>query len=309
MKSKGYITQIEDLIGGFLVDERSRPVLITILGPTGAGKSKMALEMAKKFNGEIVTADSRTVYRGMDIGTAKPTVKEQKEILHHLIDIISPDEEFTLADYKRLALKAIEEIHGRGETPFLVGGTGLYIDAVTKNFIIPPAAPNSEIRKRLQERFHREGGMRLWYELERLDPTSAKIISPNNPNHLIRALEVCLITGQSFSKMRKVDEPIFDNLIIGLKWEREKLYEQIDKRVDEMIKKGLIGEVESLLQVYPPDLPAFTSIGYQEVIQMFMGKLGLKEAIELIKKNTRNYAKRQETWFRRDERINWVEVS
>jgi len=296
--------------------------LIVILGPTAAGKTSLALKLAQEFDGEIISADSRQIYRGMDIGTDKikngglkqtppasrPKIDKLfydqiKGINHYLIDIVNPDEEYTLAQFKKDAVTAIQDIQKRGKLPFLVGGTGLYIKAVVDNLQIPSVPPDEAIRSEL-EAMNNE---KLMAELEKLDPVSAKKIDLNNKRRLIRAVEVCRITGQPFSEQTKKGEQLFDILQIGLKAPREKLYERIEQRVEEMFTEGLLEEVKGLAEKYSSDLPAMSGIGYKEVGQYLQNKISLEETKELIKRNSRRYAKRQLTWFKRDERIKWVE--
>jgi tRNA dimethylallyltransferase len=252
--------------------------LIIILGPTASGKSELAFKLAKKFKGEIISADSRQIYKGMDIGTAKS--KEPQ----HLVDIVNPDQEFTLAQYKKLAIEKIREI----EVPFLVGGTGLYIQAIVDNLDIPQVKPDKQLREELEKLTPGE----LYEKLKKLDPGIQ--IDPNNKRRLIRAVEVCLLTGKPFPRKKK--NPLFDTLQIGL----ETTDEKINQRVDKMFEMGLVKEVESLTKKYPSDLPAFSGIGYQEIIQ------NPQNAKEMIKLHTRQYAKRQMTWFKRDKRIHWI---
>lgn len=276
--------------------------LIVILGPTASGKSDLAIKLAKKFNGEIVSADSRQIYQEMDIGTAKPTKKQMANIPHFLIDIIKPNQEFTLAQYKKLAIKAIKDIQKRGKLPFVVGGTGLYIQAVVDNLIIPQVKPNKKLRKKLEKLTNQE----LFKQVKKLDPLTAVAIDPHNKRRLIRALEVCLITKKPFSEQRKKGQPLFDVCQIGLKLPKEILNKKIDQRVEKMIQAGLIDENKKLAQEYSFDLPAMSGIGYQEIAQYLQNKINLQQVKELIKQHTHQYARRQLTWFKRDQRIIWI---
>lgn len=277
--------------------------LVVVLGPTASGKTALSLDIAKKFDGEVVSADSRQIYKFMDIGTDKIMPKDQKGIPHHMIDLILPDERFTLTDYKTQASIVINDILKRGKIPLLVGGTGLYIRSITQNYDIPEGE-NPEIRQKLYEELEAKGEEFMHEKLKKLDPVSAEKIHPHNHRYLIRALEINMTRGKKIDKKRK---PEFACMQIGIKWEREKLYERISKRVDLQIERGLIKEVEKLLDMgYSPKLPSMTSLGYQEIIQFLEKKITLEEAIELIKRNTRNYSKRQLTWFRRDENIDWL---
>ncbi|MBU1146459.1 tRNA (adenosine(37)-N6)-dimethylallyltransferase MiaA [Patescibacteria group bacterium] len=281
------------------------PKLIVILGPTASGKTDLSLKLAKKFKGEIVNADSRQIYKGMDIGTGK--VEDKKGVRHYLLDIINPDEEFTLADYKKKAVAAIRDILKRGKTPFLVGGTGLYIQSVIDNLEIPAVPPNKKLRAQFEKEIKKSGALAKWYKkLLKLDPGARNVVDANNPRRVIRALEVCLATGRQFSKLRERGEPMFDALQIGIILPREKLYEKIDDRVDEMIKEGLVNETKKLLKKYNSDLPSMSGIGYKEIGDYLGGKNDLAEAVQKIKFRTHAYARRQMTWFRRDKRIKWI---
>ena len=277
-------------------------MLIVILGPTASGKTKMAIELAKIFNGEIVSADSRQIYRGMDIGTDKVKAEETSGIPHYLIDIINPDQEFSLAQYKKMAIEKIKEIQKRNKIPFLVGGTGLYIQAIIDNLAIPSVKPDLKLRHQLEEKNLSE----LQAMLKKLDPKSFEKIDLNNPRRLTRALEVCLKTGRPFSEQTKKGQPLFNFIEIGIKIPSEEADEKINQRVDWMIKNGLIDEIKNLIKKYSLDLPAFSGIGYREIIQYLQGKISLDEAIQEIKIHTRQYAKRQMTWFKKDHRIKWV---
>ena len=292
------------------MSNNKKPKLIVILGPTASGKTGMAIKLAKKFNGEIVNADSRQIYRGMDIGTAK--VKSQKSVKSkvrkvespiHLINIINPDEKFSLAQYKKLAINKIKEIQQRNKIPFLVGGTGLYISAVVDNLEIPKAPPDKKIRERLEKL----DSKKLFEKLKKADLKSAKIIGENNKRKLIRALEVYEITGKPFSVQQIKGKPLFNILQIGIKTDREKLYKKIDQRVDEMIKMGLIKETKDLTGKYSFDLPAMSGIGYREIGLYLQNKIAPEEAIQKMKFRTHQYARRQTTWFKRDKRIKWIE--
>ena len=301
--------------------------LLVILGSTASGKSELALKLAKKYNGEIINADSRQIYREMNIATAKPylnlnqkaktkhqnyklkTRKDKqtpiliKKIHHYLIDVIKPNQQFSVAEYKKLTLKIIRDIQDRGKLPILVGGTGLYISTIVDNLEIPKAPPNNKIRKRL-EKYSKKY---LFAKLSKIDSKSSKIIGPHNKRKLIRALEVFEITGKPFSAQQTKGKPLFDILQIGIKIDREKLYKKIDNRVNKMIKNGLIGETERLLKKYGFDLPAMSGIGYKEIGQYLNKKSSLNEATQKIKFRTHQYARRQMTWFKKDKTIRWIE--
>ncbi|MBL7155448.1 MAG: tRNA (adenosine(37)-N6)-dimethylallyltransferase MiaA [Candidatus Portnoybacteria bacterium] len=278
--------------------------LIVILGPTASGKSDLAIKLAKKFNGEIVSADSRQIYQEMDIGTNKLTKKQMSGIKHYLIDLIKPDQEFTLAQYKKRAVKIIKDIQKRGKLPFLVGGTGLYIQAIVDNLQIPQVRPNKKLRNKLEKLSNQE----LFKQLKKLDPLTAAAIDPHNKRRLIRALEVCLITKKPFSKQRKKGQPLFDVCQIGLKLPKETLNKKIDQRVEKMIQAGLIEENKKLAKKYSFDLPAMSGIGYQEISRYLKDEINLEEAKKLIKQYTRQYARRQMSWFKKDKRIKWIEA-
>ncbi len=276
--------------------------LIVILGPTASGKSSLAVKLAKEFNGEIISADSRQIYKEMDIGTAKITKKEMDGISHYLIDIVKPNQGFTLAQYKREAIKIIKDIQKKEKLPFLVGGTGLYIQSIVDNLEIPQVKPDKKLREKLEKQDTND----LFRQLKKLDPESIQFIDRNNKRRIIRALEVCFLTQKPFSKQRKRGQPIFDVLQIGINVEKNELEKRTEKRTEEMIKEGLVEEVKKLLEKYNPDLPCFSGIGYQEIIPYLKGEISLDKAKELIARHTRQYAKKQMVWFKRDKRIHWV---
>lgn len=291
--------------------------LLVILGPTASGKTRLALKIAKKFHGEIISADSRQIYQGMDIGTAKPQNNRQsatdnrqplsiKGVPHWLINIKNPTENYTVAEFKDDAVKIIKDIQSRRKLPILCGGTGLYIDAVVKNLNIPRVPPNPELRKKLEREMKKRGSGFLYKKLVKLDPEAAYIIDPQNSRRIIRALEVMLATHKPFTSQRRRGKLLFKVLQIGLFKNREELNKIIARRVDQMIKKGLVREVKKLVKKYPKNLPAFDAIGYREIIRYLDKKITLAEAIEEIKKNTRRFAKRQMSWFRRDKSIKWI---
>jgi len=280
--------------------------LIVILGPTASGKSELAVKLAKKFKGEIVSADSRQVYKGMDIGTAKPTKKERKEILHYLIDIKNPNQIYTVWQYKKEAIKAINKIIKKGKSPFLVGGTGLYLKSVIENLEIPRVKPDWKLRKSLELKIKTRGLKSLYDELIKIDPEAAYIMDSQNPRRIIRALEVAIKTKKPFSQQRKKGKPLYDVLEIGLSLPEEKLKEKIEKRTNKMMKTGLVKEVKNLIKIYDKNLPTFDAIGYREIIDYLNKKVSLAEAIKKIEKNTWHFAKRQMTWFKKDKIIIWL---
>lgn len=283
-----------------------RPKLIVIVGPTASGKTALALRLARMFDGEIISADSRQIYRGMNIGTAKAPEKELKGIKHYLVDIKNPDKEYTVAEYKKDAIRAIRAILKKGKLPILVGGTGLYVKAVVDNLDIPAVKPNSALRKKLEMRIEKKGLAALYRELVERDPEAAYIVDGKNPRRVIRALEVTLMTGKPFSAQRKKGKRIFDILEIGILKTPDELKKTINRRADKMIENGLANEVKKLIKKYGRKPVAFDAIGYREIIDTLEGKITLAEAIELIKKKTWAFARRQMTWFRKDQKIKWV---
>jgi len=280
--------------------------LLAIVGPTGTGKSRLAIRLAQAFDGEIVSADSRQVYRYMDIGTAKPSKEEQALVPHHLIDMVNPDEDFSLAQYQGLAYRAIEDIKQRGKRAILAGGSGLYVWAVLEGWMIPKVAPDLRLRQRL-EMVERD---ELYRELAQIDPVAAQRIDPRNVRRIIRAIEVYRQTKVPFSQLQLKTKTQFDSLIIGLTADREELYRRIDLRVDEMIKAGLVDEVKGLIdRGYNLSLPAMSGIGYKQIAMYLRGELTLPLAIQQIKFETHRLARHQYSWFRlKDDRIRWFDI-
>lgn len=285
--------------------------LVVIVGPTCVGKTEVSINLAEKFNGEIVSADSRTFYRGMDIGTAKPTLAERNRVLHHLVDISTADQPLNLAVFQNKAKAIIREINSRGHLPFLVGGTGQYIRAVTHNWLPPSIKPNPKLRQALENIADKKGKEFLHNFLFILDPESAKNIDHRNLRRTIRALEVIFTTGRSFSSQRAASDPSYDLCYIGLTRPRPELYERIDRRIDAMFTNGFVDEVRSLLNSgFSPDLPAFSAIGYSECISIINGNITEEEAKQQIKKKTRIYVRRQANWFKStDPQIHWFDIS
>ena len=284
-----------------------KPKIIVIVGPTASGKSDLAIKIAGKFNSEIISADSRQIYRGMDIGTAKPAKTEIRKIPHHLIDIKNPDENYTVAQYKKDCLKAIKMVLAKNKIPVLVGGTGLYIKTIADNLEIPEVKPDFQLREKLEKELKSKGLDYLYQKLIELDPEAAYIIDSKNPRRIVRALEITLKTEKPFSQQRKSGKKLFNCLKIGISLPKEKLREKINKRADKILKNGLIKEVKNLIKKYPFDIPAFDAIGYREIINYLQGKVSLDETTALIKKNTWRYAKRPITWFKKDKKIIWID--
>ena len=275
--------------------------VIAIAGPTASGKTKLAIEMAQQLDTEIISADSRLVYKGFDIGTAKPTKEEQKLVKHYLIDVVEPEVDYSVADFADEAGKIIDEIHSRGKVPIIAGGTGLYFRILLENYDLPRLEANPELRAELETRDVED----LYNELLRLDPKAAEKIHKNNKVRVIRALEVCKILNKPFSEACGLKDSAYDVEWIFPKIEsREVLYDRINKRVDVMIQDGLIDETKYLLAKHGRIKNLVNTIGYQEIIQYLDGILDLNTAIETIKQNTRRYAKRQLTWFRRNPELN-----
>jgi tRNA dimethylallyltransferase len=283
--------------------------LIVILGPTASGKTDLSIKLAKKYNGEIVSADSRQIYRQMDIGTAKPTKKEQSKVPHFLIDIKNPNKIYNVAEYKKDAVKTIRKILKKDKLPILVGGTGLYIKAVVENLDIPKIKTSPSLRKKIETEIKEKGLGCVFQKLIKLDPEAAYIVDPKNPRRVIRALEITLLTKKPFSAQRKKGNPLFDVLEIGINVPKEKLRQRINLRAEKMIEQGLIKEVQNLIKKYKVDEQAFDAIGYREIIEYLSGKITLQEALEKIKTNTWHYAKRQMTWFNKDKKIHWISKS
>jgi tRNA dimethylallyltransferase len=282
--------------------------LFAIVGPTATGKSSLALELCQTLNGEIISADSRQVYRYMDIGTAKPTKEEQAVLPHHLIDVINPDDDFSLALYQSRALEAVQDIQRRRRTAFLVGGSGLYVWALLEGWRIPSVPPDPALRRELEAKARAEGGEVLYEKLKEIDPAAAERIDPRNVRRVIRALEVCQ-QGTQFSELQD-KKPFLDSVIVGLTTDRDDLYKRIDTRVDSMIEKGLVAEVESLVaRGYGFDLPSMSGLGYREIGMHLQDKADLPTAIQQIKFDTHSFARHQYNWFRlKDKRINWFKA-
>lgn len=283
--------------------------IIVIGGPTASGKTQLAIDWALKLDGEIVSCDSRQIYKFMDIGTAKPTLEERSLIPHHLVDLIYPDETMTAGEFQKLAREIIKDIHSRGKVPFLVGGTGLYIRSVIRDIVFPPKV-NEYYRKFIKDRINREGLGSVYNELCKIDPVTAGKISPNDEIRITRALEVYYATGTPISFYRKgidVDYPEYEVIYLVLNPPRGILYRRIEERVDKMIQLGLVEETRHLLDMgYSPELSSLQTLGYREIIKYLKGMYDLESAVEEIKKETRRYAKRQSTWFRNEIRVRLI---
>lgn len=281
--------------------------LIAILGPTASGKTKLSLVLAKELGCEIISSDSRQIYKGLDIGADALPPEEQAGIPHHLLSFLDPNDLYTLSDYMKDAGKIIHGIYKRHKVPMMVGGTGLYISSITEGYQMQKAAPDFELRYRLQAEYQQHGADYLYSQLKQLDPQAAAEIHPNNIRYVIRALEINHQSKQN--KQNTKGKVPYNTVQIGLDWPREILYERINLRVDKQIERGLIDEVKTLLPHLKPESPAYSSLGFKEIAEYLKGNISLEEAVEMVKKNTRNYAKRQLTWFRRNKDILWLEGS
>lgn len=284
--------------------------VLAIVGPTASGKTKLSIIVAEKIGGEIISADSRQVYRYMDIGTAKPSKEERERVKHYFIDELNPDEEFNAGVFGERGREIIEDIFSRGKVPIIVGGSGLYVKSLIDGFFEGPAG-DWELRETLYRKAKQLGKEAVYEELKRVDPASAEKIHPNNLKRVIRALEVYYLTGKPISQLQVEMKPEinFETVQVGLNWDRKKLYRRIEKRVDEMIERGLIDEVRKLRELgYDKNLNSLQTVGYKEVFDYLDGLISYDEMVYLIKRNSRRYAKRQLTWFRQDKRIIWVDV-
>ena len=288
-----------------------RPRLIVLVGPTAVGKTAVAIQLAQSLTGEIVSADSRYLYCGLDIGTAKPTASERALVPHHLIDVTTPDKPWSLADYQRAAYASIEAILARGHVPLLVGGTGQYVRAVVEGWQVPPGAPAGPLRAALEELLASQGVGALADRLRDVDPESALRVDLRNPRRVIRALEVALTTGASFVSQRRKSPPPFAAVWLGLTRPRAELYARIDARVDAMLAGGLVEEVERLRrQGYGWDLPAMSALGYSQIGSYLRGEIGLDEAVRQIKRATRQFVRRQANWFKpQGDSLRWFQAS
>ncbi len=284
--------------------------MLAVVGPTAVGKSALALTLAPLVDGEIVSADSRQVYRYMDIGTAKPSADERAGVVHHMLDLVDPDEEFSLALYLRKARAVIGEIEAAGRVPIVVGGTGQYVRALLDGWSVPEVPPDAALREELEARVEREGAEALHRELSALDPEAAARLDPRNPRRVIRRLELLRSpdAGEAISLGNR--QPL-EAVVVGLTLERDSLYRRVDARVDEMLRAGWVGEVEGLIsRGYGVDLPSMSSIGYREIAAHLSGGAPIDETTEEIKRRTRRLARQQYAWFRLDDdRIRWFEAA
>ena len=285
--------------------------MIAIVGPTAVGKSELALQLARYFSLEIISADSRQVYRYMDIGTSKPTLAERASVPHHVIDVVEPDEDFNLAMYHQLAIEALEAIRQKGKLPLLVGGSGLYVWSVVEGWKIPEVPPDQKLRRRLEARAEQGDSQGLYRELQDVDPVAAARINAANIRRIVRALEVYYATRKPLSQLQRKEVPDFSTLVIGLTRDRSELYRRIDVRVDKMIQRGLVEEVEQLLRKgYSPSFPSMSGIGYKQISEFLRGEMTSSEATDKIKYETHRLARHQYAWFRlSDSKIRWFDVS
>lgn len=281
--------------------------VLAIVGPTASGKSKLAMAIAKSIDGEIIGADSRQVYRQMDIGTAKPTRADRERVPHHLIDVVDPNEDYSVALFTRQARRAIERVLGRGKLPIVAGGTGQYVWALLEGWNVPDAPPDDSLRRFLHDRMAKEGLSTLVRELEEIAPTAARQVDLSNPRRVIRALELARNSANDEPNLPRRAPPPFESTIIGLTLDRERLYERIDVRADAMFAAGWVGEVERLVHMgFGPDLPSMSGHGYREIFGLLRGERTIDETIDEVKRKTRRFVRQQRAWFRAsDERIRW----
>ena len=283
--------------------------VIAVAGPTASGKTALAIEIAKRFSGEIISCDSMQIYKGMDIGTAKPDLDEMQGVPHHMIDVVDMDTRYSVADFALDARASIDDVLSRGKVPVIAGGTGLYMDSVLNNIEFFEFECDPNFRSEMEKIAETEGNEVLHNRLKALDPEAAENIHPNNVRRVIRALEVCEFSGMTFSRANELSrqKPVYQSLIIGIDVERARLYERINLRVDQMMEKGLYQEVERLCKMGADrNSTAMQAIGYKEILDSIEGIISPEEAVEKIKMESRRYAKRQLTWFKRNENIHWI---
>jgi len=282
--------------------------LVVLLGPTASGKTSLSFKIAHHIDGEIVSTDSRQLYKGLEIGSDIIAPEDQEGVPHHMLAIAEPEEIITLSDYRELALKKIKEIYERKKVPMLVGGTGLYISSIIENYELQGCPPDENLRKQLYKEVEEHGAEYIYKKLEKLDPEAAKNIHLNNIRYVVRAIEINLGTGENKHSTKKDSE--FDLFLIGINWPREELYKRVGQRVEIQVKRGLVDEVKALVEKgYDENLPAMSSLGAKELIPYIKGEMELEECLEILRQNTRRYAKRQMTWFRRYDSVRWLSPS
>lgn len=284
--------------------------LVVIVGPTAVGKTKLSIDIAKQFNGEIISGDSMQVYKGMDIGTAKVKEDERKQIQHYMIDIKEPHEPFTTAEFQKMVRNYIDLINDKKKLPIIVGGSGLYIQSVLYDYNFSMGKRDETITKELEKRIEKDGIMSVYKELQTVDPVQANKIHPNNHRRVIRALEIYLSTGKTMTQLQEKQSKStrYDAIVIGLQMERSLLYERINHRVDEMIEEGLVNEVKSLYERGLENTQSMRGIGYKELIPYIKNEKPLEQCVEELKRNSRRYAKRQYTWFKNKMDVHWYTI-
>ena len=284
--------------------------VIVICGPTASGQTSRSMALAKRVNGEIVSCDSMQIYQEMDIGTAKPTLEERQGIEHYLLDFVSPEERYSVADYKKEAKKAIKAIIEKGKRPIVVGGTGLYLDSLIYEIEYPNIEFDEEYRRKLERRVEEEGLTQLYEETTKIDPLAIQKISPKDEKRILRIVEIYHATGKTKTEQEiasRKNSPEYDYQVYALAWDREILYDRINQRVDQMIEQGLIEEVQGILKRHKHFPTAMQGLGYKEVVAFLEGDLTKEEMIDKIKMETRRYAKRQMTWFRKNKQTVWLD--
>ena len=288
---------------------QNKPKVIVICGPTASGKTGLSIELAKKINGEIVSCDSMQIYKDMNIGTAKPTKEEMQGIPHYMLDFVSPDQRYSVADFQKGALEAIEKILKKGKVPIVVGGTGLYVNSLVQNINYSTVPVDTKYRNLLEKKIEKEGLNTLYEEAKAIDEKAMEIISPNDKKRIMRVLEIYHQTGKTKTMLEEnshINPPPYNYIIFAIDMEREKLYERINKRVDIMLEQGLIEEVQNILKKYKNFPTAMQGLGYKEVVSYLNGEFSKEQMVEILKMETRRYAKRQLTWFRKDKSIKWI---
>jgi tRNA dimethylallyltransferase len=298
-------------LNGLRMSNKNKQLVLVLIGPTAVGKTELSIQLAKTVNGEIISADSRLFYRGMDVGTAKPTPEQLSEVPHHLIDCAEPDEIWSLAVYRNQVNTCIEDIISRKKVPIMVGGTGQYVRAVTEGWTLPPQKPNDHMREVLEKWSAEIGGLELHNKLRIIDPIAAKNIDATNLRRTIRALEVIFLTGKRFSEQRLKSETAHQFWMIGLIRPREELYQRIDARIEKMFTEGIIEETQKLIEKgLDTSNPNISAIGYREVMDCLNHKITLAEAKQAMKKKTREFVRRQRNWFKPDDpQIHWYDMS